>query len=122
MRKMLIRALGLCLLLGTSTAAMAKGISHPAHAMNAHGAITAVNAADRSVSVRTKAGAETFYVGDKATILEHGKAITISDLKSGETVQVSYTRDGSRLEASRVTVETKTASAHVAKPGKSGRK
>ncbi|HEV8581799.1 MAG TPA: hypothetical protein VGX68_22245 [Thermoanaerobaculia bacterium] len=101
MRKVSITALIFCLVLGTGVAAMAKGTTH-----TASGTVTAVNTADNSLSVKEKAGEETFQVGTGAKLEEHGKTIALADLKSGEKVTIWYTTNAGKNEASRVIVHS----------------
>lgn len=113
MRKTSIFALVFCLVLGLSVAALAKETSHAAK-----GPITTVNAADNSFAIKGKSGDETFAVTASTKIEEHGKTITLNDLKSGEQVEVWYTSNAGKNEASKV-VLLKTM--EKAKSSKTGR-
>jgi hypothetical protein len=74
------------------------------HAMSAKGAITAMDATAKSITV----GDKTFATTDTTKYMAHGKKTMMSDLKVGDTVSVSYTKDGDTMTATRVTV-TKAA-------------
>jgi uncharacterized low-complexity protein len=117
MRKLSIYALALCLILGTAAVAMAKGTTHT-HTMTAKGPITTVNAADKSFSVKGKTGDETFTVTATTKIEEHGKTISLADLKSGEEVSVWYTMKDGKNDATKVIVHSmKETHTKSAKPG-----
>jgi len=114
MRKVSISALIFCLVLGTAAIAMAKETSH-----TAKGPITAVNTTGNSFSVKGKTGDETFLVTATTKIEEHGKTVTLADLKSGEEVTVWYMTNAGKNEASKVIVH---ATKEPTKTSKSGRR
>ena len=105
MRKVSIPALILCLVLGTAVIAMAKETTH-----TAKGTVTAVNAAGNSFSVKEKTGEETFQVAPATKLEEHGKTITLAELKSGEEVTIWYTTNAGKNDASKVIVHAAKAS------------
>lgn len=100
MRKMSLFVLLLCLVFGTAGVAAAKATTH-----SAKGPVTTVDATAKSFAVKGKSGTETFTVTGSTKIEEHGKAITLSDLKSGEDVMVWYTKNAGRNEATKVIVQ-----------------
>ena len=112
MRKVSVFAFLLCFVLATAGIAAAKVIPH-----TAKGAVTAVNATAQSFSVKEKKADQTFMVTATTRIEEHGKKISLADLKSGETVRVWYTIDAGKNEASRVIVEN-MKEAKTSKPGR----
>jgi hypothetical protein len=114
MRKVSISVLILCLVLGTAVVAMAKDTSQ-----TANGAVTTVDPAAKSFSVKEKTGEETFLVTATTKLEERGKTITLADLKSGEEVTVWYTANAGKNEASKVIVH---ATKKPAKTSKSGRR
>lgn len=109
MRKVSITALILCLVLGTAVVAMAKDTTH-----TAKGSVTTVNAAGNSFSVKEKTGEATFQVTASTKLEEHGKTISLADLKSGEEVTVWYTTNAGKNDASKVIV-------HAMKPAKTSK-
>jgi hypothetical protein len=74
------------------------------HTMSAKGAVTAMDATAKTITV----GDKTFATTDTTKYMAHGKKSMMSDLKVGDTVSVSYTKDGDTMTATRVTV-TKAA-------------
>jgi hypothetical protein len=76
----------------TKKTTMAKG-SH------AHGAITAMDATAKTVTVK-----DTYNVSDTTKITDGGKAIMMSDLKVGDTIYVTYMKNGDKMDASKITV------------------
>ena len=74
------------------------------HAMSAKGAVTAMDATAKTITV----GDKTFATTDTTKYMAHGKKAMMSDVKVGDTVSVSYTKDGDTMTATRVTV-TKAA-------------
>jgi hypothetical protein len=74
------------------------------HTMSAKGAITAMDATAKTITV----GDKTFATTDSTKYTAHGKKSMMSDLKVGDTVSVSYTKDGDTMTATKVTV-TKAA-------------
>lgn len=75
-----------------------------AHGMSAKGAITAMDATAKTITV----GSGTYTLTDATKIMEHGKKVTMADLHVGDTVSLSYTKNGDAMDASRVIV-TKAA-------------
>lgn len=86
-----------------TTTTTKKTTTHAAKASHAKGAITAMDATAKTVTIK-----DTYNVGDATKITAKGKAITINDLHVGDTVSVTYTKDGTTMNASRITV-TKAA-------------
>src|SRR5436305_2368536 len=74
------------------------------HAMSAKGAVTAMDATAKTITV----GDKTFATTDTTKYMAHGKKATMSDVKVGDTVSVTYTKDGDTMTATKVTV-TKAA-------------
>ena len=70
------------------------------HTMSAKGAITAMDATAKSITV----GDHTYMMTDTTKVMAHGKKMMMSDLKVGDMVSVSYTKDGDTMNATRVTV------------------
>jgi hypothetical protein len=100
MRKMSLYALLLCLALGTAAMAAAKETTR-----TVKGSVTTVDTSGRSFAVKEKSTDETFWVADATKIEEHGKTITLADLKSGEEVMVWYTSNAGKNEATKVIVQ-----------------
>ncbi len=65
------------------------------------GKITSVNATSSTLVVETKKGTDTFSLAG-AKITSHGKSASVSDLKVGEKVEVSYTTQGTSMTATDV--------------------
>ena len=101
MRKMSLFALLLCLVLGTAAMAAAKDTTR-----TAKGSVTTVDTSGRSFAVKEKSGDETFWIADTTKIEEHGKTITLADLKSGEEVLVWYTSNAGKNDATKVIVQS----------------
>jgi hypothetical protein len=112
MRKVSISALVFCLILGTAVLAMAKGTSMSKSHMT-KGSVTAVNTTGNSFTVKAKTD-ETFMVSTSTKITQNGKPITLADVKVGDSVQVWYTANAGKNEASKVIV-------HAAKPAKTSK-
>jgi hypothetical protein len=74
------------------------------HAMSAKGAVTAMDATAKTITV----GSNTYTTSDATKYMAHGKKAMMTDVKVGDTVSVSYTKDGDTMTATRVTV-TKAA-------------
>jgi hypothetical protein len=74
------------------------------HAMAAKGAITAMDATAKTLTV----GTATYTLTDATKITAHGKKMTMADLHVGDTVSLSYTKNGDAMDATRVVV-TKAA-------------
>jgi non-ribosomal peptide synthetase component F len=68
-------------------------------ASHSHGAITAMDATAKTVTIK-----DTYNVSDSTKITDGGKAITMGDLKVGDTIYVTYTKNGDKNDASRITV------------------
>ncbi len=64
-----------------------------------HGAITAMDATAKTVTIK-----DTYNVSDSTKITDAGKAITLGDLKVGDTIYVTYTKNGDKYDASKITV------------------
>jgi sRNA-binding protein len=70
---------------------------------HASGALTAMDATARTITVK-----DTYTVTDTTKLTAKGKAITMADLHVGDTVSVTYTKNGANWDATRVVV-TKAA-------------
>ncbi len=57
-----------------------------------------------SVTVKTKAGEESFAINNDTKITQSGKAITTADLKEGENATISYTKAGDQMTATKIAV------------------
>jgi hypothetical protein len=88
----------------TKTTTAKKTTKTTVHAMSAKGAITAMDATAKTITV----GDKTFATTDTTKYMAHGKKSMMSDLKVGDMVSVSYTKDGDTMTATKVTV-TKAA-------------
>jgi len=115
MRKLSISALILCLILGTAVVAMAKETTH-----SAKGTVSAVDQTANTLTVKGKKGDETFNLSATTKITENGKAITLADVKTGDSAQVWYTEKAGKNDASKVVVHAMKAKTTkpAAKPGK----
>jgi hypothetical protein len=67
------------------------------------GALTAMDATAKTITVKN-----TYNVTDATKLTAKGKAITMADLHVGDTVSVTYTKNGANWDATRVVV-TKAA-------------
>jgi len=67
------------------------------------GALTAMDPTAKTITVK-----DTYTVTDTTKITAKGKAITMADLHVGDTVSVTYTKNGDKWDATRVIV-TKAA-------------
>jgi hypothetical protein len=67
------------------------------------GALTAMDATAKTITVK-----DTYTVTDATKFTAKGKAITMADLHVGDTVSVTYTKNGANWDATRVVV-TKAA-------------
>jgi hypothetical protein len=74
-----------------------------AKAGHVNGALTAMDATARTITVK-----DTYTVTDATKLTAKGKAITMADLHVGDTVSVTYTKNGDKWDATRVIV-TKAA-------------
>jgi hypothetical protein len=119
MRKASVVALVSCLTLGT--AAFAAQAAKPATATatktattttttktmvtkpgHAHGAVSAVDATANTLTLK-----DTFNVGATTKITEKGKTITLAEVKVGDSASVWYTKDGDKMNASKIIVSPK---------------
>lgn len=75
-------------------------------ASHAHGAITAVDATAKTVTIK-----DTYTTSDTTKITDGGKAITLGDLKVGDTIYVTYAKNGDKNDASKITVSHPKAAA-----------
>jgi hypothetical protein len=85
----------------------AKSATKAPKATTAHGAIVKADAT--SVTLKTKAGEESFAVNADTKITQSGKAITAADLTAGENATVSYTKSGDQMTATKIAVAAKKA-------------
>jgi sRNA-binding protein len=88
----------------TTTTTTHKAKHHVKHTVkggHASGAITAMDATAKTVTLK-----DTYNVTDDTKYMAKGKSIMMSDLHVGDTVSVSYTKDG--MKATKITV-TKAA-------------
>ena len=111
MRKLSLSALILCLILGTAVVAMAKDATK-----TAKGAVTAVDPAGNSLSVKGTTGDWTFMVTATTKIEKAGKPIKLADVKVGDDVTVWYMTNAGKNEASKIIVHVMKAP--PAKPAK----
>ena len=88
--------------------------------MSARGSIVKSDAS--SVTIKTAKGEESFAINAETKITQAGKSITASDLASGETASVSYTKAGDQMTAAKIAVTPKKASKGAAKTPKSARR
>ena len=72
--------------------------------MSAKGAITAMDATAKTITV----GSNTYTLTDATKVTAHGKKMMMADLHVGDTVSLSYTKNGDVMDATRVIV-TKAA-------------
>jgi len=91
-----MRKIALAVLVSTALAA-------PASAIDA-GVVTAVDSAARTFTCHWKTTDSTYQTTEKTVFRIGRKAGSWSDLKVGETVQVSYHRQGQDRIADRVTI------------------
>ncbi len=84
-----------------------KSMSKAPKATTARGEIVKSDAT--SVTVKTKAGEESFSINNDTKITQSGKAITTADLAAGETATVSYTKTGDQMTATKIVVAPKKA-------------
>lgn len=68
------------------------------------GDISWVSSSTNALTIKVKNETERFSVDAKAEILSHGKTLKLTDLKSGERVEVTYTGTDTDRTASRITV------------------
>jgi sRNA-binding protein len=81
----------------TTTTATKTTTAKKATASHATGKITAMDATAKTVTVK-----DTYNTSDDTKFMAKGKAITMGDLHVGDTVAVTYWKDG--MKASKVTV------------------
>jgi hypothetical protein len=103
MRKVSVWVLSLVLVLSIAGLALAAGQETGGHG-KAKGTLSAVDASAKSITVKSKAGEETFKVADNATLKAGHKTIVLADLKTGDLVQVTFATAGSDKQATMVTV------------------
>ena len=115
MRKLSVFVLVFCMVLGLSAVVMANDSG-----TEAKGAVTSVNTTDKSISVKSRTSAETFWTNDQTKIEENGKAITLADVKVGEWADVWYTVKDGKDMATKVVVRAPMHHTDAKKPG-SGR-
>jgi hypothetical protein len=101
MRKASVWILSLVLVLCVASLSLAAG-GHEVGNGKAKGTLSAVDASNKSITVKSKAGEETFKVADNAVLKAGHKTIALADLKTGDLVQVTYA--GSDKQATNVTV------------------
>lgn len=68
-----------------------------------------VKADATSVTLKTKAGEESFAINTDTKITQSGKAMTSADLAAGETATVSYTKAGDQMTATKIVLAAKKA-------------
>lgn len=66
------------------------------------GQISSLDVHGQTLVLKEKSGSATFSVPASAKITAHGKTIEIGGLKVGEKVEVTYSREGSSMIATRV--------------------
>jgi hypothetical protein len=76
----------------TKTAAKAKNLT-------THGAVTAMDATAKTITIK-----DTYNVSDSTKFVDGHKDIKMEDVKVGDNVYVTYTKDGDKNNASRVSV------------------
>ncbi len=64
-----------------------------------------------SITLKTKAGEESFAINNDTKITQSGKAITTADLTAGENATVSYTTAGDQMTATKIVVRAAKAKA-----------
>ena len=82
----------------TKTTTTKKTMTHAKVAVT-HGAITAIDAAAKTITIK-----DTYATSDTTKISDKGKAIKFDDLKVGDNVYVSYTKNADKNDASKITV------------------
>jgi hypothetical protein len=113
MRKVLLVACALVLGFGLTTSAVAgqktmgvKKVTSMQDAMVARGTIVSVNTQDNSLVIKEQSGDVTFALAKDAKILKGSSAVTLTQLKAGQHVRVSYTTSNGRKTASHIAVWT----------------
>jgi hypothetical protein len=103
MRKHVVLALTLFLVLITAVSAGAKTSSKPKyHRM--HGDISSIDATAQTFTVKHGDETSTFKTDSSTKFKGAGKAITFADLKVGDDARVSFTENGADKTAARVDV------------------
>ena len=110
-------------LVGTVVAAaLAVGAAGAASAATAHGKIDKIDASARTFELKEGKQSQSFSLASDAKVMDGAKAVSLSQLKSGQAVKVEYTDQGTQHVASRVeTNRTASAAKHAktaAKPAK----
>jgi exosome complex RNA-binding protein Csl4 len=107
MSKTSVGILALCLVVGTTATGLAQSSTSTSTAASSgtktttttakvkcvKGEVIAVDAAARTIRVKTKTGDESFIVAEKCTITINGKKGTLADIKPGDIVRACYTTD-----------------------------
>ncbi len=70
------------------------------------GTIAKIDTANKEISVKQGKGEKSFCWGEHTKIMQGGKEISIFALKKGTDVTIEYNRDGAKLMAQRVDVNT----------------
>jgi hypothetical protein len=73
-----------------------------AKAAHVHGAVTAVDATANTLTIK-----DTYNVAATTKITEKGKTVTLADVKVGDSASVWYTKDGDKMNASKIIVAAK---------------
>jgi len=68
------------------------------------GTVEKVDSAKKEVFVKQGKEEMTFYLGEKAKIMEGKKELSLNDLKKGTNVSVEYTKEGNKLIAESISV------------------
>jgi sugar lactone lactonase YvrE len=63
------------------------------------GSVTAIDPSAGTITIK-----DTYYVTNATKIASKGKTIAVSDIKVGDTVSITYIKDGGKLVASRITI------------------
>ena len=110
MRKHVVLALTLFLVLITAATAGAKGTSTKSKYHRMHGDIASIDATAQTFTVKHGDETSTFKTDSSTKYRGAGKTIGFPDLKVGDDVRVSFTESGTDKTAARVDV------AHGKKP------
>lgn len=105
MRKLLTMSLILCIALSVAAAAQSTGKPQ----IKLRGAVTAVDAAAKTITCHWKSGDMTFKTTDKTQYTMGGKPGSWADVKTGETVSVAYHDEGADHVAETVRIGTSKA-------------
>jgi hypothetical protein len=76
----------------TTTTAKAKN-------QTTHGAVTAIDATAKTITIK-----DTYNVSDTTKYVDGHKTLKMEDIKVGDNVYITYTKDGDKNNASRVSV------------------